>query len=134
MGKKGFLSFCDDRKPGISSAKQNVRAAGPLLLNLYQVKEQADGQTNQIMAGKNPGIPSLPPTIRLLECSERPIEVDVCRRMLSVFRFTLVPWVSRRIRILDGPALRAGKDFSRCRPTVFRTVSVPATLWISSVG
>lgn len=44
--------------------------------------------------------------------------------MLSVFRFTLAPWVSRRIRMMDGPALRAGKDFSRCRPTVFRTVFV----------
>ena len=32
-------------------------------------------------------------------------------------------WVSRRIRMLDGPALRAGNDSSRCRPTVFRTVS-----------
>lgn len=91
MGKKGFLSFYDDRKPGIASAKQNVRAAGLLSLTFYQVKEQADGQTNQMMAGKSPVIPSLPPTIRLLECSEGSIEVDVCRRMLSVFRFTLVP-------------------------------------------
>jgi hypothetical protein len=117
-GKGRVPVVCDDRKPGISSAKQNVRAAA------LRIEEQADGQTSQMVAGKSPAYPSLPPTIRLHECSEGSNEVDVCRRMLSVFRFTLAPWVSRRIRMLDGPALRAGKDFSRCRPTVFRKVSV----------
>jgi len=117
MGKKGFLSFCDDRKHGgNTSAKQNVRAVG------LRFRERADGQTNQIVTGDCPVNPSPPPTIRLRDRSEGSYEVDVCRRMLSVFRFTLAPWVSRHIRMLDGPALRAGKDFSLCRPSVFRTV------------
>ena len=89
------------------------------------LQKQADGQTSQTMAGKSPTYPSLPPTMPLPVGSKGSFMVDVCERMLSVFRFTLAPWVSRRIRMLDGPALRAGKDFSRCRPSVFRTVYLP---------
>jgi hypothetical protein len=47
---RGFLSFYGDRKPGMSSAKQNVRAAG------LRIEEQADGQTSQMVAGKAPFI------------------------------------------------------------------------------
>jgi hypothetical protein len=121
MGEERFLSFYVDRKPGISSAKQNVRAAE--LLRMFGTKEQANGQTGQTLRGRNPVNPSLPLTTRLPDRSEGSIGVNVCRRMLSVFRFTLAPWVSCHVRKMDGPALRAGKDFSRCRPTVFRKVS-----------
>ena len=100
-----------------------MRAAG------LHIKKQADGQTGQESTGNTAVDPGLPPTIQLHKRSEGSSKVIVCRRMLSVFRFTLAPWVSRRIRKLDGLALRAGKDFSRCRPTVFRTVSSPDWLW-----
>jgi len=127
MGKKGSCRLVMTENTGEPhqrrSAKQNVRAVG------LPVGKQADGQTGQILTGTNPANPGLPPTLRLHKRNEGSKEVDVCRRMLSVFRFTLAPWVSRRIRKLDGLALRAGKDFSRCRPTVFRTVSSPDWLW-----
>lgn len=103
-----------------------MRAAG------LPAKKQADGQTNQELMGKNPVIPGLPPTIRLHKRSEGSRVVNVCRRMLSVFRFTLAPWVSRHIRKLDGLALRAGKDFRDVARRFSVRFLVPFRLWFSS--
>ncbi len=72
-GKKGFLSFGFDRKPGgFASAKRNVRAAG-----LLQLRQPA-ARPNQTLMGRDSVGSIPPPTVMLPVGRERSFRVNVC--------------------------------------------------------